>query len=74
MISDTISSVASRGIRKRLEGYDSEKMALLYKVVLEDKGVGSILRLITKLNERAKKELDEEEKKKKRRMAIKEST
>lgn len=33
--------------RKRLENYETEKMGLLYKVILEDNGVPNLLKLIT---------------------------
>lgn len=74
MITDTLNSISQKSERKRLENYDTEKMALLYKVILEDQGVASILRLITKLNERAKKDLEEDDKIKKRRTVMNETS
>ena len=73
MITDTLCSVLSSKERARLESYDAEKMSIMYKAVLEDKGLGSIQQKITQLNERAKCEIDDEEKKKKRRAAISEA-
>lgn len=60
--------------RKRLENYETEKMGLLYKVILEDNGVPNLLKLITQLNEKAKRDVEEEEKRRKRRMAISEAS
>lgn len=67
MVSETLGAILGRRERKRLEAYDTEKMALLYKIVLEDKGVANIQRLIIQLNEKAKRDIEEEEKRKKRR-------
>lgn len=57
--------------RRRLEAYDLEKMALLYKVVLEDSvgSVANVQRMIVQLNDRAKRGVEEEEKKKRKRNA-----
>ena len=46
MVSETLGAVLGRRERKRLETYDTEKMALLYRIVLEDKGMANIQRLI----------------------------
>lgn len=60
--------VLSSKERRRLESYEQEKMGILYKFVLDDNGsLANINKLITQLNERAKREVEEEEKKKKRR-------
>eukprot|EP00347_Sterkiella_histriomuscorum_P021638 403333283 len=67
-LTETLMSVLSQKERRRLEHYDSEKMALLYKCVLDDNStLANIQRLITQLNERARREVEEEEKKRKRR-------
>ena len=42
MVSETLGAVLRRKERKRLESYNTEKMALLYRIVLEDKGIANI--------------------------------
>ena len=73
MVADTLNAVLGHAERKRLENYDIEKMSVLYKAVLEDKGLANIQNLINQINENARKDLDEEEKKRKRRQAITET-
>lgn len=48
--------------RRNHEKYDQEKMQLLYKAIIDDEGrPGDIERLITKLNEEAKRSVEEYE-------------
>ena len=70
-ITETLNCVLGLKERRRLEVYDTEKMAVLYKVLLDDNaGLAEIGLLITQLNEKARKELEEEEKRRKRKNAI----
>jgi hypothetical protein len=74
MITETLYSILNVVERKRLDSYDSEKTALLYKLILEDTGIANIQRLITQLNDKAKKELEDGDRKRKRKIAISEAS
>ena len=68
MIGDTLYACLTGEPRRSHELYDSDKLSLLYRLVLEDEAKGdSIHRLIFELNEKAKERISEEEKKKRRK-------
>jgi|TARA_B110000285_G_C15088412_1_gene597570 hypothetical protein len=67
MIGDTLYACLEGSERRNHELYDSDKLSLLYKEILEDSGTGNgIAILIARLNEKAKHKIGEEEKAKRR--------
>lgn len=56
--------------RRRLELYDSEKAAILYKNLVADDGTGRMSELMRDLHERAQNELENAENKLKKQLAI----
>ena len=52
-INETLRSVLDGKERRRLELYDSEKTAILYKNLVQDDGTGNIAELMRDLHERA---------------------
>ena len=52
-INDTLRSVLDGKERRRLELYDSEKAAILYKNLVADDGTGRMTELMRDLHERA---------------------
>jgi hypothetical protein len=67
MIGDTLYACLEGSERRNHELYDSDKLSLLYRDILDDSGVGGgIQELIFRLNEKAKYKIGEEEKAKRR--------
>lgn len=67
MIGDTLYACLEGSERRNHELYDSDKLSLLYRDILDDSGTGTgIQDLIMKLNEKAKHKIGEEEKAKRR--------
>ena len=67
MIGETLEACLTGEERRSHELYASDKISLLYRIVLEDSGAGgNINKLIIKLNEQAKYAIEEEERRKRR--------
>jgi len=67
MIGDTLYACLEGSARRNHELYDSDKLSLLYRDILEDSGEGNgIANMIMRLNEKAKHKIGEEEKAKRR--------
>ena len=68
MIGDTLNACLTGEPRRSHELYDSDKLSLLYRLILEDDGTGnSIQKLVFELNEKAKNKISEEEKAQRRK-------
>lgn len=68
VVGDTLRACLTGVERRRHELYDNDKIQLLYQLILDDDGEGSLIeREIIHLNEQAKLVIDEEEKKKRRK-------
>ena len=67
MIGETLDACLTGEERRSHELYANDKISLLYRIVLEDTGMGGdIQKLIIRLNEDAKYAIEDEERKKRR--------